>query len=407
MNVLVRIVAALLAVGLVMLPGGLAAAADDAAGVTEPVRGPRPSWPDDATDDTGALAASVIDGPYSVTPEGVVIAHNGAPHHGDARNLDLWQPVVGIAVTPSSGGYWLAARDSGVFSFGDARYRGNLIDQLIVRDNLPPGSLNGGNILEYLDGEIVDIAAAPTGQGYWLLGADGGVFNFGSAQFAGSPAGRFDPNWQHVARAILPRPGGYSVTVFLYPQGALTEADGLIGGILQTWDCAGACVLQGQYEAREAVAGVPAVPPPPPAAPPPDFAGQYLNIVGPTWCATQHLQRAWVQVDPEDDGFFYWEWPIVEVRLLPWMVKVAEEMYGDAALMGDVPWPAALVQDIESFRIALVKQAFVLESYGRARDFDDWYWLDLEFQSFDSQVGTFDARIRGALGIPPGLDYCG
>ncbi len=35
----------------------------------------------------------------------------------------------------------------------------------------------------------VGIAATPTGNGYWLVGSDGGVFGFGSADFAGSLSG--------------------------------------------------------------------------------------------------------------------------------------------------------------------------------------------------------------------------
>src|ERR1700732_173035 len=33
---------------------------------------------------------------------------------------------------------------------------------------------------------IVQLAQTPDGQGYWLVGADGGIFTFGNAQFYGS-----------------------------------------------------------------------------------------------------------------------------------------------------------------------------------------------------------------------------
>jgi len=33
--------------------------------------------------------------------------------------------VVGIAVTPDHGGYWLDASDGGIFSFGDAAFFGS------------------------------------------------------------------------------------------------------------------------------------------------------------------------------------------------------------------------------------------------------------------------------------------
>ena len=48
---------------------------------------------------------------------------------GDARSLGstgaLNQPAVGIAPTPKGGGYWLVARDGGIFAFGDAGFYGS------------------------------------------------------------------------------------------------------------------------------------------------------------------------------------------------------------------------------------------------------------------------------------------
>ena len=35
-------------------------------------------------------------------------------------------PVAGMAATPDGGGYWLVARDGGVFTYGDAPYFGSL-----------------------------------------------------------------------------------------------------------------------------------------------------------------------------------------------------------------------------------------------------------------------------------------
>ena len=40
--------------------------------------------------------------------------------------LRLNAPVVGIASTPSGNGYWLVASDGGVFAFGDAMFGGSL-----------------------------------------------------------------------------------------------------------------------------------------------------------------------------------------------------------------------------------------------------------------------------------------
>ena len=39
--------------------------------------------------------------------------------------MHLWQPIVGMAATPSGHGYWLVAADGGIFSFGDADFHGS------------------------------------------------------------------------------------------------------------------------------------------------------------------------------------------------------------------------------------------------------------------------------------------
>lgn len=74
---------------------------------------------------------------------------------------------VGMAVTPSGKGYWLVQADGGVFSHGDAHFYGSL----------------GG---VKLAAPIVGMEATADGTGYWLYAADGGVFAFGSAPFEGA-----------------------------------------------------------------------------------------------------------------------------------------------------------------------------------------------------------------------------
>jgi hypothetical protein len=76
-------------------------------------------------------------------------------------------PIVGAAAAPGGTGYWLAGADGGVFSFGSAPFRGSAA-----------GSTSGS--------AVVGISAA-TG-GYLLTTANGGVFAFG-ATFFGSEAG--------------------------------------------------------------------------------------------------------------------------------------------------------------------------------------------------------------------------
>jgi hypothetical protein len=60
------------------------------------------------------------------------------------------------------------ASDGGIFSFGDAPFLGSM----------------GG---QALDQPIVGMAAPPSGQGYWFVAQDGGIFAF-DVPFLGSAA---------------------------------------------------------------------------------------------------------------------------------------------------------------------------------------------------------------------------
>jgi hypothetical protein len=188
-------------------------------------------------------------GQWSVSANGQVTAGGGAPWFGDAGQIELWEPIVGMAATQSGRGYWLAARDSGVFSYGDAAFHGNLISQLIVRDNLAPGTLTGENILDYLDGEIIDIAS--TGNGYYLLGRDGGVFTFGSLPFHGSMSGQLGTDAVDLRTATG---GGYVI----------------VGANGAEWTCRGGACPQ------TVAPTTPVVPDPGPSTPAPP-AGGYRN----------------------------------------------------------------------------------------------------------------------------------
>ncbi|GIU88463.1 MAG: hypothetical protein KatS3mg009_2978 [Acidimicrobiia bacterium] len=76
--------------------------------------------------------------------------------------------VVGIAATPSGDGYWLVTADGEVRAHGDARVHGR-----VAAPTHP----------------VVAVAASATGRGYWLAAADGGIFAFGDARYLGSTGG--------------------------------------------------------------------------------------------------------------------------------------------------------------------------------------------------------------------------
>ncbi len=89
----------------------------------------------------------------------------------------------------SSQGIVLSAQDGGVFNYGTAQFAGSM----------------GG---QHLNAPVVGIAATPDGGGYWLVASDGGVFNFGDAQFYGSMGGQH-LNAPVVGIAATPDGGGY------------------------------------------------------------------------------------------------------------------------------------------------------------------------------------------------------
>ena len=79
-------------------------------------------------------------------------------------------PIVGIAATADGGGYWLVAKDGGVFNFGDAKFYGS----------------RGG---QALNAPVVGIAADNATGGYWEVASDGGIFNY-NAPFLGGRGGQ-------------------------------------------------------------------------------------------------------------------------------------------------------------------------------------------------------------------------
>ncbi|HEU5001862.1 MAG TPA: SpoIID/LytB domain-containing protein [Actinomycetota bacterium] len=67
-------------------------------------------------------------------------------------------------------GYWVVGADGGIFSFGNAGFFGST------------GSIK-------LTQPVVGMAGTPDKGGYWLVASDGGIFSFGDAQFLGSTGG--------------------------------------------------------------------------------------------------------------------------------------------------------------------------------------------------------------------------
>ncbi|MCP3934447.1 MAG: hypothetical protein GY708_03645 [Actinomycetia bacterium] len=104
---------------------------------------------------------------------GRVVSVGDVPHLGDVSNLDLAGAVIAGEVNSVGDGYRMLGTDGGVFSFGTDRFLGSIPEVL-------PGVT--------LQCPIVGLVASSP-NGYWLVGCDGGVFAFGDAPFVGSLPG--------------------------------------------------------------------------------------------------------------------------------------------------------------------------------------------------------------------------
>jgi hypothetical protein len=83
---------------------------------------------------------------------------------GDLAGRQLNAQITGAAAV--RGGYILVGADGGVFTFGNAQFHGGLAGQR-------------------LRAPIVGVASTSSGDGYWLVDSTGRVFPFGRARFLG------------------------------------------------------------------------------------------------------------------------------------------------------------------------------------------------------------------------------
>jgi hypothetical protein len=124
---------------------------------------------------------SASPGYWLVGSDGGIFTFGSAQFYGSTGALTLQRPVVGITPTIDGGGYWLVASDGGIFSFGDTAFYGSIPGIGIApADSDNPRRLNA---------PIVGVVPSSDDGGYFMVGADGGVFAFGDAKFAGSCPG--------------------------------------------------------------------------------------------------------------------------------------------------------------------------------------------------------------------------
>jgi hypothetical protein len=143
-----------------------------------------------------ALAATftLMAAPVSAAPSVAKVPRGFNPPQPTSETVDGAGAVAGAGAADRplrpGPGYWLAGADGGVFAYGRAHFAGAAAAQ----------PLRSG---------ISGMAATPSGQGYWLVARDGGVFAFGDAPFLGAPAGSRPLNSSTVAVASSPSGQGY------------------------------------------------------------------------------------------------------------------------------------------------------------------------------------------------------
>ena len=231
------------------------------------------------------VAMSTGAGYWQVASDGGVFSYGSAPFYGSLPGLGIHvSNIIGMARTPDDRGYWLVGSDGGVFAFGDAPYLGSLPDLGIHVSKIvgipPPGrqgywlvgrtaacspsatpssriprrqALNAPIVgiaptrrqgllarrrrtaassatatpssaaprRRELGTPVIGIARPPTGSGYWLAGANGGVFAFGDAPF--------EARWA-ASRSTADRRDHPSTTV------SATALDGGDGGVFTFGD---------------------------------------------------------------------------------------------------------------------------------------------------------------------------
>jgi len=99
-------------------------------------------------------------GSWSVAGNGSVFTDGTSDDYGSRAHAWLERPVVDMASTPSGNGYWLLRADGRVMPFGDAVKR---------------GAVTTGNT------EVVGMSPTSNGGGYWMVTRSGRVLSFGNA----------------------------------------------------------------------------------------------------------------------------------------------------------------------------------------------------------------------------------
>ena len=135
-------------------------------------------------------------------------------------NLDH-EATTDFAATSDGNGYWLLGGDGGVFTFGNAEFFGSV-----------PGVTEDDHTYY---SPFVRIVPTADDDGYWLLARDGAVFTFGAAEFHGSMQS-FSPMPEGPFMDLVPMANGKGYWILAADGGVFTFGDAEFHGSIPELD---------------------------------------------------------------------------------------------------------------------------------------------------------------------------
>ena len=139
------------------------------------------------------LSARVVDiaatrsgkGYWLVDSLGRISATGDAVSLGDATGVGVDDPVVGLAITPWDDGYWIVTAGGTVHAIGAAQDHGGVAaefsDDADREQFTTQPARDYVGLIEASQRMVVAVRTSPTGDGYWLVMADGAVYGRGDA----------------------------------------------------------------------------------------------------------------------------------------------------------------------------------------------------------------------------------
>ena len=134
-------------------------------------------------------AGLVDDGYWLLASDGAVYSFGGASYWGRYLKSSSGPRAVALLSTGDGKGYWILTADGGVHAFGDAMNDGSMAAKPLAA----PMVSGAASVQTYCPGPGTQPPPGPDSYGYWLAGRDGGVFSFGDASYDGSGTGRSVP----------------------------------------------------------------------------------------------------------------------------------------------------------------------------------------------------------------------